>query len=1103
MSQKHFLEFGPYRLDVALSRVERGEDIIPVPPKAFDLLLLLARNPDRILSKAELMETLWPKTFVEEANLTQHIYTLRKALGDRPGGEPYIETIPRRGYRLAAAVREVHADRSAAVAAPPTMTAVPPSPPREVVPVVHEGERKRATVLHCAIANAGAVAERLGTVELHTLTRRLLALAEDEISGLEGVISERRADGFVAVFGAPLVHEDDARRAVLAAVDIERCLPQLVPAASSEDERVDVKIGISTGPLVISRIGDERHVEYIAVGETMGVADLLQQFAAPGAILISESTRRAAEKHVHVEPAASAAGLPAYRVVGLSKEMAAAPRQQRSLAPFVGREREVGLLEELLAQAVGGKGQVVSIVGEPGMGKSRLVYEFARAVARQPESPLVLEGRCVSYGSVIPYLPLADVVRMHCGVDEADSPETVRSAIDRAARDNGLPADAATWLLRLVSGVDSANALETLSPQAVKARTFDLLRLLFLKTAARRPLVIVGEDVHWIDRTSEEFLATLVALMVGARVLLIATHRPGYHVPWADRSYVTQMTLAPLNAIESARLVESVAGEQPIARDLSVAILNRGEGNPFFLEELARSVVEHGAAVETIPGTVQGVIMARLDRLPDPSKRLLQTASILGREVPLRVLTRVWEGSPNFESELSELCRLEFLYERPGGDDPIFVFKHALTQDVAYDSLLARRRRDLHLRAARALEELYADRLDEMAATLAYQYARTDLVDEATMWLMRAADQAARVYANAEAILHLDLAARRVQRLPEGPDRDRRMVEVALRRADSLYFLGRFRESVDLLLPHEARLARLGDAALTAAFAFWLAHMYSRLGDQRRAAHNAQRAIEAATSAGDDATLAKAHGLLALEGHWAGRPQEGIAHGTKAIRLLTPRSDQQWWLGMAHFYLALNLLLQGDFDTAIAECGRADGVGKSISDPRLQAYAGFAIGWIEASRGNHDRAAAACRRSVEQAPDRVSRAYATLMLGYALVEQREHVEACALIEPVIAELEGFGFPQWHGLALALMAEGRRLQGRLEEAVAFVERGLHVAMRAEYWYAVGVAHRIAGRVARDRGHADEARRAFELALDTFERIGAAFEGARTRLEVARI
>lgn len=1101
--ERQVYEFGPYRLDVALSRLERSGEPITIPPKAFDLLVLLARNQHRVLSKPELMERLWPKTFVEEGNLTQHIYTLRKALGDRPNGKPYIETVPRRGYRLAAELRDASIDKSAAVTVKYPAADVPQATQRSRGAVVLEGERKRATVLHCGIANAGEVAERIGSVEMHHFIDKMLALAQEEVGRYDGVVTQTHPDGFIALFGAREVHEDDARRAILAALGIERRIGDLMPPSSPDEERIAVKIGITTGPLVINRVTDQERVNYVAVGDALGAADLLHQFAEPAAVLISDTTQRAVEKHVRTEPVGRIGRWTAFRVTGLRPEAPSASQAGRALGTFIGREREVSLLDGLLTQALARKGQVVSVVGEPGMGKSRLVYEATRAMADRDEPIAILEGRCVSYGSLVPYLPLIDLLRAHCNIKETDAPEIMRQAIDQAVRDNGLPSHAGAWLLRVIGIVDGATAVDTLSPEAVKARTFDALRLLFLKGAARRPLVIVVEDVHWIDRTSEEFLSTLVGQLVAAHILFIATYRPGYRPPWMDRSYVTQITLAPLSAGDSARLLQSVAGEQRIAAEVSSAILQRGEGNPFFLEELARAVLEQGPDAPPIPETVQGVIMARLDRLPDVPKRLLQTASVVGREVPLRLLTRLWEGSPEFAADILELCRQEFLYERPAADEPVYVFKHALTQDVAYDSLLARRRRDLHLAAARALEELHADRLDETAATLAYHYARTDLIDKAVTWLVRAADQAARVYANAEAILHLDLAARRLQRVPEGPDRDRRMVEVALRHAHSLYFLGRFRESVEVLRPHDARLARLNDPSLAAAYAFWLAHMYSRLGDQRSAADSAERAIEAAGRAGDDATLGKAHGLLALEGHWSGNTADGIAHGEEAVRLLRPRPDQRWWLGMAHFYLAMNHLLAGRFDTALAEAACADAVGREIGDPRLQTYAGFTVGWVEALRDRPDAAIAPCRRSLAQAPDRVSRAYASMILGYALLESGAHLEACALLEPIVVEIGGFGFPQWQALSLALTGECYRRESRLEEASSFVAQGLDIATRARYWYAVGVAHRFAGRIARDRGRAAEAAAAFTHALNTFERIGATFEAARSRRELGLV
>jgi len=428
----------------------------------------------------------------------------------------------------------------------------------------------------------------------------------------------------------------------------------------------------------------------------------------------------------------------------------------------------------------------------------------------------------------------------------------------------------------------------------------------------------------------------------------------------------------------------------------------------------------------------------------------------------------------------------------------MLVFKHALTQDVAYDSLLARTRRELHLAAAQALAGLYGER-EDLAATFAYHYARTDLVDEAVLWLTRAADQAARVYANAEAILHLDLAARRLQRLAEGVERDRRMLDVALRHAHSLYFLGRFRDSVQVLLPHDARLARINDAALTASYSFWLAHMYSRLGDQRRAAESAHRAIAAAAAAGDEATLGKAHGVLALESHWAGTAADGIAHGKEAVKILEPRVDQRWWLGMAHFYLSTNYLLEGDFESALAEAVRADSVGKSIADPRLQTYAAFVSAWADSSRGHYEAAIAQGRRGLQLAPDRVSRAYASLFLAYALLERGDFEEAGQLLGPIVAELEGFSFPQWHGLASTLLGEASRMAGRTDEAAALVENGLQITTSAGYWYGVAFSQRVIGRITRDSAGASAD--CFQRAAETFERIGAAFEAGRTRLELA--
>ena len=1042
-----FYEFGPYRLDTGLCRLLRGDTLVPLSPKAFDLLAFLAARPNRVVSKSELIEALWPDTFVDEANLTQHVFTVRKALGMQPHGAAYIETVPRRGYIFAAVVRDAAA-------------AVSRTESRPTASAIVDGERKQAAVLQCAVANAAAIAERLGPARLEDLMSALERIASDEADRYEGLFRRTAPDRCEVIFGARIVHEDDAWRAVLTSLAIQRGLARLAPELTSGEERLTVRIGIDNGPVVVTRRADDRGVEYSAVGEPMRIADLLQQHAEPGAILISDATRHAVEGYVALErTAVEAGGAAVFRVTGGAPTGAARPpRLMRTLAPFVGRVHEFGLLANLATRARSGRGQVVGIVGEPGLGKSRLSLEFTSAMS----DLTVVEGRCVSYGSLAPYLPLVDIVRAYCGVREDDSAEEAIRAVAAAVAATDLPPDAGTWLLRLLGVGDTAAG--TLSPEAIKARTFEVLRGLLLHASTVRPLVVVVEDVHWIDRTSEEFLAMLVERVVAARVLILVTFRPGYRVPWRDRSYVTQITLTPLAPADGETMVTATAREACVPPHVSAEILAKAEGNPFFLEELTRAVLEHGPE-HGVPDTVHGVIMARLDRLPETAKQLLQTASVLGRHVPLRLLTRVWQGAPPVASELlQELCRLEFLYEQPGdGDERMFVFTHALTQDVAYDSLLSRRRRDLHLEAARALEALYAGRLDEITATLAHHYVRTDLIEDAVTWLIRAAERAARVYANAEAILHLDLARRRLERLPEGSRRDRLELDVALRHAHSLYFLGRWKDSVDILLPHEARLFRLDDPALTAAYAFWLAHIYTRLGDQRGGTEQARRAIDAGTAAGEAATVGKAYAVLGFSEHWSGNTADGIAHGEEAVCILRLHPDQWWWLGMAHIYLAMNHVLAGDFDAALAAGRCADDVGREMADPRLRNYAGWVTGWAELSRGRHEVAIAACRGSLEHAPDRVSRAYASLMLAFALLKHGDHREALERLHPTLIELAAFPFPQWEALASVLIGEGLRLDGRLDDAREATRLGIEIASRVGYQYVVSLGREIAARM----------------------------------------
>ena len=971
-----------------------------------------------------------------------------------------------------------------------------------------EGERKQVTVLFCDIANSTALAERLGPEAMHDLLDRFFELALDEVHRYEGTVNQFLGDGFMALFGAPIAHEDDARRGVLAGLGIQGRLRERRHDLQTGGDELAVRMGLNTGFVVVGRIGDNLRMDYTAVGDTTNLAARLQQGAEPGTILISETTHRLlhgvvrAERVDEMRVKGKSQPVTAYRLTALGpRRSPLEERPARALGRFVGRSREVGTLQDLFANVVAGQGQVVGVVGEPGMGKSRLLYEFRRALA--DKTATVLEGRCVSYGSSIPYLPLLDILRNNCGIGDSDSADVIADKLAAGLAEVGLPAaESAMYLLHLFGVKEGTEPLDVLSPEAIKARTFETIRQMSLKGSARRPLLLLVEDVHWIDTTSEEYLAYFIDSLTAAPIFLVTTYRPGYRPPWMDRSYATQITLRPLARDDSLSVVQSVAPSDHLPAALSDTILSKAEGNPFFLEELALAVAQQSGGDHAIPDTVQGVLTARIDRLSEGTKRLVRTASVLGREFSLRLLDKVWEGPGPSHPHLLELKRLEFLYERAVGDEPVYVFKHALTQDVAYDGLLTHRRHALHAAAGRALEELYADRLEEVYGALAYHYARSELADKAITYLVRVADKSARVYANAEAIVHLREALTHLERLPADRERDRLLLDVILRQGFSLYFLGRFEESVEVLLQHRDRLETLGEPAVAGAYYFWLAHMYSRLGKQELAVQNARRAIEDAERCGDEATLGKAHGLLALEGHWSGQCVEGIEHGRRAVALLE-RTTQQWWLGMAHFYVAMNHLTLGRFEEALAAAASAHGVGQSIGDPRLQTYAGFTTGWILGMRGELDAALEACERSHKLAPDRVSRVYASGFLGLTHVERGAPEAAIPLLSETVDELERFGFPQWLGMLTGCLAEAHRLTGHLDRARALGVRGLEIARRAQYWFGVGLVQRTQARIALAAGDPRRARELFDEALATYASIGAQFEMARTRLELASL
>jgi len=602
-----------------------------------------------------------------------------------------------------------------------------------------EGERKQVTVLFCDIVRSSDLAVRLGPEDFHQVVDRFFRVALAEVHRYEGTINQFLGDGFMALFGAPIAHEDHARRAVLAALGI---------VAQSE---VQVRIGINSGLVVVGTIGDDLRVDYTAFGDTTVLAARLQAAAEPGAVLVSQRTAGALRGYFRLEEVppvrVKERTVRPLRVMGPGSRTAPVAAGD-VLSPFTGRDAELAELGRALEVAAGGEGQVVGLVGDPGLGKSRLALEFRQVAGSRAG---VLEGRCLSYGAGIPYLPLFELVRQACGIRVGEEPDVAGSKIELKIKSLELDVSLAQYLRHAFGLKTSDPALAQLDPQAIRARTFGALRALLVAEAARRPLVMLVEDLHWIDQTSQDFLAEFADDLPSVPVLLLVTYRPGYSPPWIGKSFASQLALRPLSPAAGERIVASVLGGDVAG---AAAIAARGEGNPFFLEELARAVRDQaaGAADGSVPETVQQVLASRIDKLGPDQKAALQLAAVLGREFPLDLAEQVWDGQAPLQARLEELKGLEFLRERYGAAERTFVFKHALTREVAYDGMLRTRRRHLHGRAGAALEQSQASQRFEHYDLLAYHYSHSADPTRAIPYLVAAGDRARDRYANEEAI---------------------------------------------------------------------------------------------------------------------------------------------------------------------------------------------------------------------------------------------------------------------------------------------------------------------------------------------------------------
>jgi class 3 adenylate cyclase/tetratricopeptide (TPR) repeat protein len=618
-----------------------------------------------------------------------------------------------------------------------------PQPYNNRIPTISgvlEGERKQVTVLICGLVRSGDTGAEMEAAGSHAAAARFLQAGPAEVRRYEGTIDQVTSDGFVALFGIPIAHEDHARRAVQAALGI---------AAGAE---VEVKIGINSGLVVVGAVSDDLHVGWTPVGDTAVLATQLQAAAAPGAVLVSQRTAALVRGHFRGEEICpvKVGGHTVYPVLVTGPDARVAPvASSDELSPFTGRDRELMELRQALEAAVSGEGQLIGLAGDPGLGKSRLAFEFHRLA--EPFAA-VIEGRCLSYGACIPYLPLFELVRHACGITIDDSPGRVASKIELRVKALDLDVSLAHYLWHVFGLASGESGLGPLGPQVIRDHAFEALRRLLVAEAGQRPLVVLVEDLQWIDQTSEDFLAEFVDELPSVPVLMLVTYRSGYLPRWIGKSFTSQLALRPLSLTSGQQIVASIlAGRDPGA---GAAIAARGEGNPFFIEELARGV--RGQAVDAsdiaVPETIQQVLAARIDRLNAEQKTAIQLAAVLGREFSFDLAGQVWDGNGPLEERLEELKGLEFFRERHDVKERTFVFKHALTREVAYATMPEARRGYLHGHVGATLERAQAREGFEYCELLAYHYSHSAEPARAVPYLADAGDRARDRYANEEAI---------------------------------------------------------------------------------------------------------------------------------------------------------------------------------------------------------------------------------------------------------------------------------------------------------------------------------------------------------------
>jgi class 3 adenylate cyclase/tetratricopeptide (TPR) repeat protein len=991
---------------------------------------------------------------------------------------------------------------TAAPVAPPAQAPLTYTPPYLAEKILTsrsalEGERKQVTVLFADLKGSMELLADRDPEEARQLLDPVLERMMAAVHRYEGTVNQVMGDGIMALFGAPLAHEDHAVRACYAALGMQAAVQQY----ATEVQRtygvpLQMRVGLNAGEVVVRAIGNDLHMDYSAIGQTTHLAARMEQMAMPGTILLTPAVVDLANGFIQVTPIGPVpikgldAPVEVFELVGataLRRRLQTAVA--RGLSPFVGRQPELEALQQALARAGASQGQVVALLGEPGVGKSRLVYEFLHSHSTQ--GWLRLESGSVSYGKATAYLPVCDLLKAYCQIEDRDDLRTVRAKItghiltlDETLQDT-VPA-----ILALFEALPPDSPFLHLDPLQRRRRTLEALKRLLLRESQVQPLLLVFEDLHWIDSETQAVLDMLVESLPTARVLLLVNYRPEYQHGWGSKTFYTQLRLDPLPEASADTLLQALLGPEADLASLTQLLIARTQGNPFFLEESVRTLVETGVLVGDrgayrlakpldawqVPATVQALLAARIDRLPPEEKRLLQTAAVIGTEVPWPLLQAIAELPEEvLHGGLAHLQAAEFLYETRLFPEREYTFKHALTHEVAYSSLLLERRRVLHAGIVVALEALTPDRVAEQVERLAHHAVRGELWAKALAYCRQAGEKVLARSAYREAAGYFEQALSALPHLPEQRATREQAIDLRLALRVALWPSGNAGRILAYLHEAEALAAALDDPRRLGQVSLFLSALAWVLGTHDQAITSGQRALALATTCGDAILHALANYYLGFAYHAQGDYRRAIdCHSQTVASLDGARRRERFGLAILPAVFAHANLAAGHAELGLFAEGRGLGdeglgIAEAVDHPGSLMVASWGVGLLALRQGDLPRALPRLERALglcQEASIPALFPAIAAALGAAYTLDGRGADAVPLLTQATEQAMAMERVDTQARCRLSLGEAQLLAGRLEEAQTLAEQALAQALerqeRGNQAYALHLLGDIAAR-----------------------------------------